>query len=60
VPEIVLALKQTVDRDPRPGGFLVAGLASLLRLPRAGRPRRTGEQIPRTQSKRRRQSLSLP
>lgn len=33
VPELVLALKQTVDRDPRPGRFLVTGSASLLRMP---------------------------
>lgn len=33
VPELVLALKQTVDRDPRPGRFLVTGSANLLRLP---------------------------
>lgn len=33
VPELVLALKQTVDRDPRPGRFLVTGSANLLRMP---------------------------
>lgn len=33
VPELVLALKQAVDRDPRPGRFLVTGSANLLRLP---------------------------
>lgn len=33
VPDLVLALKQTVDRDPRPGRFLVTGSANLLRLP---------------------------
>jgi predicted AAA+ superfamily ATPase len=35
VPDLVLALKQTVDRDPRPGRFLVTGSANLLRLPAA-------------------------
>lgn len=34
-PEIVLALKLVVDRDPRPGRFLVTGSADLLRLPTA-------------------------
>lgn len=33
VPELVLALKQAVDRDPRPGRFLVTGSAQLLRMP---------------------------
>lgn len=33
VPELVLALKQSVDQDPRPGRFLVTGSANLLRLP---------------------------
>lgn len=33
VPELVLALKHAVDRDPRPGRFLVTGSANLLRLP---------------------------
>lgn len=33
VPELVLALKLAVDRDPRPGGFLLTGSANLLRLP---------------------------
>jgi predicted AAA+ superfamily ATPase len=33
VPELVLALKLTVDRDPRPGRFLLTGSADLLRLP---------------------------
>lgn len=32
-PELVLALKLAVDRDPRPGGFLLTGSANLLRLP---------------------------
>lgn len=32
-PELVLALKQAVDQDPRPGRFLVTGSADLLRLP---------------------------
>lgn len=35
-PELVLALKQSVDRDPRPGRFLVSGSASLLLAPRIG------------------------
>ncbi|MEU0316446.1 ATP-binding protein [Nocardioides sp. NPDC006273] len=35
VPELVLALKLVVDRDPRPGRFLVTGSADLLRLPAA-------------------------
>lgn len=33
VPEMVLALKLVVDRDPRPGRFLLTGSANLLRLP---------------------------
>lgn len=33
-PELVLALKSAVDRDPRPGRFLVSGSASLLLAPR--------------------------
>lgn len=33
VPEMVLALKLVVDRDERPGRFLVTGSADLLRLP---------------------------
>jgi uncharacterized protein len=35
-PELVLALKLVVDRDPRPGRFLVSGSASLLLAPRIG------------------------
>jgi hypothetical protein len=35
-PDLVLALKSTVDRDPRPGRFLVSGSASLLLAPRIG------------------------
>ena len=35
VPALVLALKQTVDRDPTPGRFLATGSANLLRLPTA-------------------------
>lgn len=35
-PELVLALKSAVDRDPRPGRFLVSGSASLLLAPRIG------------------------
>lgn len=33
VPALTLALKLTVDRDPRPGRFLLTGSANLLRLP---------------------------
>lgn len=33
VPALVLALKLAVDRDPRPGQFLLTGSADLLRLP---------------------------
>lgn len=33
VPEVALALKLVVDRDPRPGRFLLTGSADLLRLP---------------------------
>ena len=33
VPELVLALKLVVDRDRRPGRFLLTGSANLLRLP---------------------------
>lgn len=33
VPELVLALKYVVDRDTRPGRFLLTGSANLLRLP---------------------------
>ncbi|MFZ0157809.1 MAG: ATP-binding protein [Kineosporiaceae bacterium] len=33
VPELVLALKLVVDRDQRPGRFLLTGSANLLRLP---------------------------
>jgi uncharacterized protein len=36
VPELVLALKSAVDRDTRPGRFLVSGSASLLLAPRIG------------------------
>ena len=36
VPELVLALKMAVDRDPRPGRYLVSGSASLLLSPRIG------------------------
>jgi predicted AAA+ superfamily ATPase len=35
VPDLVLALKLVVDRDPRPGRFLLTGSANLLRLPAA-------------------------
>ncbi len=33
VPELILALKYIVDRDTRPGRFLLTGSANLLRLP---------------------------
>lgn len=36
VPDLVLALKVTVDRDRRPGRFAVTGSADLLRVPGAG------------------------
>jgi uncharacterized protein len=36
VPELVLALKAAVDRDTRPGRFLVSGSANLLLAPRVG------------------------
>ena len=35
-PDLVLALKSEVDRDPRPGRFLVSGSANLLLAPRIG------------------------
>jgi uncharacterized protein len=35
-PELVLTLKSVVDREPRPGRFLVSGSASLLLAPRIG------------------------
>lgn len=35
-PGLVLALKASVDRDPRPGRFLVTGSANLLLAPRIG------------------------
>lgn len=34
-PELILALKLIVDRDPRPGRFLLTGSADLARLPAA-------------------------
>lgn len=36
VPELVFALKMAVDRDPRPGRYMVSGSASLLLSPRIG------------------------
>jgi predicted AAA+ superfamily ATPase len=36
VPDLVLALKAEVDRNPRPGRFLVSGSANLLLAPRIG------------------------
>lgn len=35
-PELLLAIKTAVDRDRRPGRFLLTGSANLLLLPRAG------------------------
>ncbi len=35
VPELLLAIKQSVDDDPRPGRFLVTGSADLQAIPRA-------------------------
>jgi uncharacterized protein len=35
-PDLVFALKSEVDRDPRPGRFLVSGSANLLLSPRIG------------------------
>jgi uncharacterized protein len=35
-PELVFALKMAVDREPRPGRFLVSGSANLLLAPRIG------------------------
>ena len=34
VPNIILAIKATVDADPRPGRFLLTGSANLMTLPR--------------------------
>ena len=34
-PELLLALKQSVDRDRRPGRFLITGSANVLTMPRA-------------------------
>lgn len=34
VPEVLLAIKSNVDRDPRPGRFLLTGSAHVLSLPR--------------------------
>jgi len=34
VPELLLAIKQSVDTDPRPGRFLLTGSANLMTLPR--------------------------
>jgi predicted AAA+ superfamily ATPase len=33
-PELLLAIKETVDSDPRPGRFLLTGSANLMTLPR--------------------------
>ncbi|AXE40076.1 AAA family ATPase [Acidipropionibacterium virtanenii] len=38
VPGIVLALKLVVDRDPRPGQFLLTGSEDLLKLPATPAP----------------------
>ena len=35
-PELLLAIKAAVDRDRRPGRFLLTGSANLLRLPKTG------------------------
>lgn len=35
-PELILAIKASVDRDRRPGRFLLTGSADLLRVPTAG------------------------
>jgi hypothetical protein len=35
-PELMLAIKQSVDRDPRPGRFLLTGSANVMALPRVG------------------------
>lgn len=34
VPEVLLAIKESVDSDPRPGRFLLTGSADLMTLPR--------------------------
>lgn len=34
VPELLLAIKESVDADPRPGRFLLTGSANLMTLPR--------------------------
>jgi len=34
VPDLLLAIKESVDRDPRPGRFLITGSANLMTLPR--------------------------
>ena len=34
VPELLLAIKESVDNDPRPGRFLLTGSANLMTLPR--------------------------
>ncbi len=33
-PDLLLAIKESVDRDPRPGRFLITGSANLMALPR--------------------------
>lgn len=33
-PDLLLAIKESVDRDPRPGRFLITGSANLMTLPR--------------------------
>ena len=33
-PDLMLALKESVDNDPRPGRFLLTGSADLMMLPR--------------------------
>jgi predicted AAA+ superfamily ATPase len=36
-PELLLAIKARVDRDPRPGQFLLTGSANLRRIPASAR-----------------------
>jgi uncharacterized protein len=36
VPALMLAIKETVDRDPRPGRFLLTGSANVMALPQIG------------------------
>jgi hypothetical protein len=36
VPQLLLAIKQSVDTDPRPGRFLLTGSANVMALPKVG------------------------